>query len=146
MNNKKVRILPARIYFFGLEEISYQSYGNSLFNDVQYVANHQTAISLSIAKLANRHVDDAIFFRNESETFRHNLGQTLNLLYFKTLRDYIQTKTYQVLRFLVILFFFTVSTVKSFNCYQKCKQLNGISKARVFGAIFFVLFGVSPIL
>ena len=35
----------ARIYFFGLEEISYQSYENSLSNDVQNVANHQTAIS-----------------------------------------------------------------------------------------------------
>ena len=62
MNNKKVRILPARIYVFDLEEISYQSYGNSLSTNVQYIANHQTAISLSIAKLANRHVDDAIFF------------------------------------------------------------------------------------
>ena len=34
MNNRKVRILPARIFIFGLEEKSFQSYGNSLSNDL----------------------------------------------------------------------------------------------------------------
>ena len=60
--SKKVCILPARIYVFGLEQILFESYGNSLSDDVQYVPNHQTEISLSIAKLADQHVDDAIFF------------------------------------------------------------------------------------
>ena len=86
------------------------------------------------------------FFRNESETFRHNRGPTLILLFFKTLRDYIQTKTYKSCGFSNTIFFYckylnkkvliVIKNVNNLMAYQK----------RAFSARFFVLFVVSPIL
>ena len=63
------------------------------------------------------------FFRNESETFRHNRGPTLILLFFKTLRDYIQTKNYKSSGFSNTNFF-NVSIVINKSC-QKTTTLAG---------------------